>query len=196
MQPALLLLPLIGLFAGCVSAQAPKPASVTSASEPFPIRPVDRSRFDERFRPTRIANTTGEAPGTIVVDTRERQLYYIVSEHEAVRYGVAVGAAGKSWKGVAHVGRKAQWPAWYPTDEMRKDAPGIPRRIPPGADNPLSARALYLHQNGKDTLYRIHGTAEPWTIGTEVSSGCIRLLNEDIIDLFDLVKIGAKVVVL
>jgi lipoprotein-anchoring transpeptidase ErfK/SrfK len=163
--------------------------------EPFPVRPVDRLRFDERYRPTRVANMTGEPPGSIVVDTQQKLLFYVESPKEALRYGIGVGAAGKSWKGAASVGRKATWPAWYPTDEMRSDAPGIPRRIPPGADNPLGARALYLYQNGRDTLYRIHGTSEPWTIGAEASSGCIRMINEDVIDLYARVRPGSKVVV-
>lgn len=114
---------------------------------------------------------------------------------KAKRYGVAVGESGRAWSGRATVGRKAVWPTWYPTDEMRASAPTLPRSIQAGNQNPLGARALYLYQSGKDTLYRIHGTSEPWTVGTEASSGCIRMLNEDVIDLYDRVVVGAPVVV-
>ncbi|MGO4835459.1 L,D-transpeptidase, partial [Rhizobiaceae sp. 2RAB30] len=127
--------------------------------------------------------------------TSARHLYLVESNEKAMRYGIAVGTAGYAWKGNATVGRKATWPAWYPTDEMRAASPGMPARIPPGADNPLGARALYLYQNGRDTLYRIHGTSEPWTIGTQASSGCIRMFNEDVIALYAKVSVGAKVVV-
>lgn len=165
------------------------------AAELHPVRLVDRSKFDERFQPA-IVPAPIEAPaGTILVDTRNHQLYLMDGAGQARRYGIAVGAAGHAWSGTAQVGRKAKWPNWYPTDEMRKETPGIPRLIPGGAANPLGARALYLYQAGRDTLYRIHGTTEPWGIGTDVSSGCIRMVNEDAIDLFDRVAIGARVIV-
>ncbi len=134
-------------------------------------------------------------PGAVVVDTSNRHLYLVESATTAMRYGIAVGKAGYSWKGLASVGRKTAWPAWYPTDDMKVASPGIPARIPPGPDNPLGARALYLYSGGKDTLIRIHGTSEPWTIGTEASSGCIRMLNEDVIELFAKVNVGTPVVV-
>ncbi len=134
-------------------------------------------------------------PGAVVVDTSNRHLYLVESATTAMRYGIAVGKAGYSWKGRAYVGRKAVWPAWYPTDDMKVASPGIPAHIPPGADNPLGARALYLYSGGKDTLIRIHGTSEPWTIGTEASSGCIRMFNEDVIELFAKVNVGTPVVV-
>lgn len=163
--------------------------------EPFPVRRVSRERFEPALRPTVVANTTGQEPGSILVDTAGRHLYLIQSRDQALRYGIAVGTTGYAWKGSATVGRMARWPAWYPTDEMRRDAPGIPARIPPGDDNPLGARALYLYRNGRDTLYRIHGTSEPWTIGTQASSGCIRMFNEDVIALYDQVHVGMKVLV-
>jgi lipoprotein-anchoring transpeptidase ErfK/SrfK len=165
------------------------------ADEPFPVRIVNRARFDERFRPARVPNTMGEAPGTIVIDTRARLLYFVAAKDEALRYGIAVGGPPDAWRGTAVIGRKQEWPTWYPTDQMRKHAPGIPRAIPPGADNPLGARALYMYQNGRDTLIRIHGTAAPWTIGTDGSSGCFRMINEDIIELYEKVSVGARVVV-
>jgi lipoprotein-anchoring transpeptidase ErfK/SrfK len=130
-----------------------------------------------------------------LIDTGNRFLYLIEQGGMARRYGIAVGAAGNAWSGTATVGRKAKWPAWYPTDEMHAASSGLPKRIEPGTQNPLGARALYLYENGRDTLYRIHGTSEPWTIGTEASSGCIRMFNEDVIDLYDRVADGARVIV-
>lgn len=184
-------------LAGCntTAQQSTSPPAAAFPNELFPVRLVNRKRFDPAFQPTKVPNTTAAASGTIVVDTGAKHLYWVEGKDEALRYGIAVGAAGHSWKGTALIGRKAIWPAWYPTDEMKKTAPGIPSRIPPGDDNPLGARALYLYQGGQDTLYRIHGTSEPWTIGTEASSGCIRMFNEDVIALYDKVRIGAKVVV-
>lgn len=159
------------------------------------MRPVNRNRFSPELRPAVVPNDTGLEPGTILVDTRSKHLYLIKSRQTAIRYGIAVGKAGYAWNGSATIARMAKWPAWYPTDEMKQAAPGIPDRIPPGADNPLGARALYLYKDGRDTLYRIHGTSEPWTIGTESSSGFIRMFNEDVIALYDNVTTGTMVVV-
>jgi lipoprotein-anchoring transpeptidase ErfK/SrfK len=163
--------------------------------EQFPVLIVDRTKFPEKFQPARIPNAIGLQPGSILIDSKARLLYFAESENTVLRYGIAVGAAGRAWSGAAIVGRKAKWPTWYPTDEMRGDTPALPREIPSGLQNPLGARALYLYANGRDTLYRIHGTSEPWTIGTDASSGCIRMLNEDIIALYDKVETGAAVVV-
>jgi lipoprotein-anchoring transpeptidase ErfK/SrfK len=165
------------------------------ASESYLIRPVNRSKFPIRFRPAIVAAPAGYSAGTIVVDTEARQLYLVVKGGKSRRYGIAVGATGHGWSGVASVGRMAKWPAWYPTDDMHSKMPGLPRKIEPGPANPLGARALYLYKNGVDTLYRIHGTSEPWTIGKEVSSGCIRMLNEDVVDLYGRVSEGATVIV-
>lgn len=181
-------------LAGCVTESREAPGK-SYAGEPYPVRLVNRDKFDARFQPVTLSNETGQPPGTIIVDTSEKLLTYVESPTRVRRYGVAVGKAGYAWKGVAAVGRKSTWPAWYPTDDMRADAPGIPRRIPPGDDNPLGARALYLYRDGRDTLYRIHGTSEPWAIGSEASSGCIRMLNEDVIDLYEHVAVGTKVIV-
>lgn len=193
-----LLIVAIAAVAGCQASRAlPAQTSTMFAfpDEPFPVRRINLHRFSPEFRATQVSNPTDLEPGTILIDTSAKHLYFIESADTAMRYGIAVGAAGHSWKGAATVGRKAVWPAWYPTDEMKQIAPGIPARIPPGADNPLGARALYLYQDGHDTLYRIHGTTEPWTIGTEASSGCIRMFNEDVIALYAKVPVGAKVVV-
>lgn len=165
------------------------------ASEPHEVRIIDRSRFDRRFWPTDIKTPQHLPPGTILIDTKNKFLYLHRSDGTARRYGIAVGGTGHSWSGTAKVGRKAEWPAWYPTDDMRNLTPGLPRRISPGTHNPLGARALYLYRNSEDTLYRIHGTSEPWTIGTDASSGCIRMINEDVIDLYDQVPIGTTVIV-
>lgn len=163
--------------------------------EPFEVRIVDRNRFDRRFQPTSVKSLISAPPGTVLVDTKERVLYFLEPGGTARRYGVAVGSSGHAWSGQAVVGRKAAWPAWHPTDDMHAQTPGLPERIEPGPQNPLGARAIYLFHDGKDTLYRIHGTSEPWTIGTEASSGCIRMLNEDVIDLYGRVALGANVIV-
>ena len=154
-----------------------------------------------RYRGRRVVPWKGsEKPGTIVIVTRERALYHILPGGRAVRYGVGVGRAGFQWSGVAHVGRKAMWPEWRPPREMiQRELVQYGRRLPDvmkgGIDNPLGARALYLYRDGRDTMYRIHGTNAPQTIGRAVSSGCIRMLNEEIIELFDRVEVGTKVIV-
>lgn len=139
---------------------------------------------------------TKEAPGTIVVDTRARQLYLVQPGGQAIQYGIGVGRRGFEWKGIARVGRKAEWPRWIPPKEMLKRRPDLPEEMDGGLDNPLGARALYLFQGSKDTLFRIHGTNEPHTIGQAVSSGCIRMMNADAIDLYGRVPVGTRVVVL
>ena len=146
-----------------------------------------------------------ETPGTIVVDVQNRFLYFVEGSGRAIRYGIGVGRQGFSWSGTATVRDKQEWPDWYPPKEMIERKPELLRQVsalqsglgvPGGPTNPLGARALYLWQGNKDTLYRIHGTNEPWTIGTNVSSGCIRMLNKDVIDLYQRTQVGAKVVVL
>jgi lipoprotein-anchoring transpeptidase ErfK/SrfK len=129
--------------------------------------------------------------GTIVVETSERRLYLVLPDGEALRYGIGVGRDGFTWAGSHKITRKAEWPDWTPPPEMRKRVPDLPAHMKGGPKNPLGARALYIGS----TLYRLHGTSEPWTIGQAVSSGCIRLTNEDIIDLYDRTKVGALVVV-
>ena len=136
-----------------------------------------------------------EVPGTIVVDTNSRYLYYVLPQGKAIRYGVTVGEEALAWSGVARIGRKEEWPAWIPTQEIKHRLANIPDYVGPGPHNPMGARALYLYQGDKDTLYRIHGTNQPEYIGRAISSGCIRMTNEDAIDLYNLVKIGAPVVV-
>jgi lipoprotein-anchoring transpeptidase ErfK/SrfK len=132
-----------------------------------------------------------EAPGTIIVRTGERRLYLILPDHQALRYGVGVGRPGFAWSGVTRIGYKREWPDWTPPAQMLRRRPDLPRHMEGGVDNPLGARAMYL----AGTLYRIHGSNEPDTIGQAVSSGCIRMTNDDVIDLYGRAKVGARVVV-
>jgi len=187
---------LAATLAACTTSQTLEPGNADRyAAERFPIRPVNRTMFAQQYQPVRMSMATNEQPGTIIVDTAARHLFHVEDQQIVMRYGVAVGSSGLSWKGAARIGRKAKWPAWYPTDDMHAQTSGLPRRIEPGPANPLGARALYLYIDGRDTLYRIHGTSEPWTIGTEASSGCIRMLNEDIIELYQHVELGSTVIV-
>lgn len=156
-------------------------------------------KLDPKYEPQRIL-FRGHAPGTIVVDPANRFLYYVENAVSATRYGVGVGRAGLAFKGNAVIGRKAEWPWWRPTDSMIRRSPGKYARyangVPGGPGNPLGARALYLHRDGRDTMYRIHGTNEPESIGRAVSNGCIRMLNEHVIALYERVEVGTPVIVL
>jgi lipoprotein-anchoring transpeptidase ErfK/SrfK len=167
--------------------------------ERFPIPAVDLEEIDERFLRRIVPNTTGERAGTIIVDTRRRHLYLTIDDGHAIRYGVGVGREGLAWSGRAIVGRKVEWPRWTPTAAMIAREPERNARwaggMEPGLGNPLGARALYLYRDGRDTLYRIHGTNEPWSIGQNVSSGCIRMINQDVIDLHRRVPNGSPVIV-
>ncbi len=139
--------------------------------------------------------TRREAPGTILIDTDARYLYYVLPDGKAIRYGVTVGEEALAWSGVAKVGRMTEWPSWTPTAEIKKRM-DVPNYVSPGPQNPMGARAMYLFEGNKDTLYRIHGTNQPEYIGQAISSGCIRMTNEDVIDLYKRVKPGTVVVVL
>ncbi len=143
-----------------------------------------------------IADPTNERPGTITVDTANRYLYLSLANGQAMRYGIGVGRQGFTWKGRVRIGRKETWPDWTPPKEMLKRRPDLPRHMTGGEENPLGARAMYLYAGDRDTMFRIHGSNEPWTIGQAVSSGCIRMTNDDVTDLFSRVKIGTTVVVL
>lgn len=151
---------------------------------------------DPELRRTVIDYPTKEKPGTIIVSTAEKRLYFVMAGGQAMRYPVSVGKEGASWSGTANVDRKMEWPDWNPPKEMLARKPELPTRLEGGPLNPIGARSLFLAQNGKDTLFRIHGTNEPEKIGQSVSSGCIRMLNEDAMDLYTRVPIGTKVVVL
>ena len=165
----------------------------------FQIPPVPAGKLPRKFARQSVPYHAGYAPGTVVVDPAKRFVYLVMPSGRALRYGVSVGVGAFGWSGEAVVGRKAVWPRWTPPKEMVQRSPNLVRYgegLDPGPLNPLGARALYLYQGGRDTLYRLHGTSEWWDIGRAVSSGCIRLLNQDMIDLFDRVPVGAKVVVL
>ncbi len=151
-----------------------------------------RRAFDPKFE-KRIVDYQGkEGPGTIVVDTPNKFLFLVQGDGKALRYGIGVGRPGFTWSGVKQISAKKEWPAWTPPPEMLARRPDLPRHMEGGPQNPLGARAMYLGSS----LYRIHGSNEPWTIGTNVSSGCIRMRNEDVIDLYGRVNVGAKVVVI
>ncbi|MDH4413703.1 MAG: L,D-transpeptidase [Rhizobium sp.] len=160
-----------------------------------PDKPV-RTQIDPKFLPQMVEYLTEQKPGTIVIDTRERFLYLVMADGMAKRYGVGVGKPGFEWAGTHKVTDKREWPDWRPPQEMiaREAAKGhfLPAHMPGGPENPLGARALYLGS----TLYRIHGTNAPWSIGNGVSSGCIRMRNEDVTDLYERVKVGTKVIVI
>jgi lipoprotein-anchoring transpeptidase ErfK/SrfK len=165
----------------------------------FPIEPADLSKIPRQFRKQIVAYNGPEWPGTIIIDPRSRHLYLVLGDGEAISYGVGVGRAGFEWSGRARVGMKRRWPRWLPPLEMvarDKNAAKWVNGQPGGPKNPLGARALYLYSNGADTFYRIHGTNDPSSIGKAMSSGCIRMLNEDVADLYLRVPVGSEVVVL
>jgi lipoprotein-anchoring transpeptidase ErfK/SrfK len=219
--------PGLGLVvSGCMSAK-PRPATMAPAfppvaallgseiayvdiygpvpGEPFAVPAVKLSEINPAYLRRNVDYLSSEAPGTIIIDTKQRYLYYVAGDGRAERYGVGVGREGFGWSGIARINSKQEWPDWYPPKEMIERQPEIKKVVtdlqgglgmPGGPRNPLGARAMYLWQGNKDTLYRIHGTIEPWTIGKNVSSGCIRMINQDVIDLYSRAPIGSKVVVL
>ncbi|TCT44717.1 lipoprotein-anchoring transpeptidase ErfK/SrfK [Martelella mediterranea] len=193
---ALLGLSLVGLLAaaGCTTTDgmssgrmAPVSAYAAVKDEGVDLPRVPINEVDDKYRRQIVDYKTDEKPGTIVVDTKERLLYYVLEDGKAVRYGVGVGRDGFRWSGTAYIGRRAEWPTWYPPAAMVKRQPEL-KEFAGGMDagimNPLGARALYLYRNGNDTLYRIHGNPNWTSIGQSVSSGCIRMINQDIIDLY------------
>ncbi|HLH96937.1 MAG TPA: L,D-transpeptidase [Xanthobacteraceae bacterium] len=182
------------LFGGSPRAQ-PQPSSLGGYDPSQYYQPSDAGTpqgLDPRYLKQEVDYAGSEAPGTIIINTPERFLYLVEGNGRALRYGIGVGRPGFTWAGVHNVTSKREWPDWTPPEDMLKRRPDLPRHMEGGPENPLGARALYLGS----TLYRIHGSNEPWTIGTAVSSGCIRMRNEDVIDLYDRVKVGAKVIVI
>jgi lipoprotein-anchoring transpeptidase ErfK/SrfK len=185
----------VGLVAGLVLSSAPAAFALSNIFGPSgePSTGVGDDRPLAAPIPRETVNFDGPyAPGTIIVNTRERRLYFVLPGHQALRYGIGVGRPGFTWAGVTHVGNKREWPDWTPPAQMLRRRPDLPRHMAGGIDNPLGARALYL----AGTLYRIHGSNEPDTIGQAVSSGCIRMTNDDVIDLYSRASVGAKVIVL
>ncbi|ASV84069.1 L,D-transpeptidase catalytic domain protein [Ochrobactrum quorumnocens] len=170
--------------------------------EQFPLPAVNVAKVDPKFWRQEVDYPTDEKVGTVIVDTPNKYLYHVRSNGRAMRYGIGVGRDGFSWAGRAIIAYKRQWPRWTPPDEMVARQPALqPYSIanggmPPGLKNPLGARALYIHKDGRDTIYRIHGSTEEWSIGKAVSSGCIRLLNQDVIDLYNNVRDGSTIVVI
>jgi lipoprotein-anchoring transpeptidase ErfK/SrfK len=197
---AMLFLGQLGLVLGGCAQSTLSPASEVSFTprdrQLLANAPYAQANIPEQYRRHIVDYPYKDPPGTILVDSDARYLYYVQPEGKAIRYGVAVGEEAMAWSGVATVGRLAEWPDWIPTPEIQTRLGPYPARVPGGPANPLGARALYLYESNKDTLYRIHGTNQPEYIGQAVSSGCIRMTNEDVIDLFDRVKVGATVVVL
>ncbi len=202
-------------LSGCVStAQPPLPAKPVNKpvapsqpvplmyqampEEQFPLPAVDISKVDQKFWRQEVDYPTSEAKGTVIVDTPNKYLYHVLGNGRAMRYGIGVGREGFGWSGTARVAMKREWPTWTPPSAMIKRQPELAKfrnGMDPGLKNPLGARALYLFNKGGDTGYRLHGTPEWWTIGKAMSSGCIRLMNQDIIDLYDRAEQGAKVIV-
>ncbi len=200
---------------GCVSTKAPAPVATVAAPPPptpfmytalpdedFPIPEVNMKQLGQHLWRTEVDYPTTEKPGTLIVDTPARYLYHVLADGRATRYGIGVGRDGFAWSGRAHVAYKRRWPRWTPPDSMVERQPELePYSIAnggmaPGLGNPLGARALYIHQGNRDTIYRIHGTPDAWSIGQAVSSGCIRLINQDIIHLHDNVREGSAIVVI
>jgi lipoprotein-anchoring transpeptidase ErfK/SrfK len=171
----------------------------------FPVPAVRLADIDPRYLRQAVYFPTREAPGTIVIDPHNHFLYLVQDSGRAIRYGVGVGRQGFEWSGAAVIHDKQEWPDWYPPKEMIQRQPELARQMSElqsgigmhgGPRNPLGARAIYLWQGNKDTLFLIHGTVEPWTIGKSVSSGCIRMINQDVIDLYQRTPVGSRVVVL
>lgn len=191
---------LIGLLlGGCMrTTMGPAPdANLTPRDRTLlAYAPYEPVTLPVAYQRTTVQFPRKEAPGSIVIDSDARYLYYVLADSKAIRYGVAVGEEALSWYGVAKIGRKQEWPTWTPTADIKRRLGNVPDFVEGGPHNPMGARGLYLYQGSKDTLFRIHGTNQPEHIGRAISSGCIRMTNEDVIDLYDRVKMGAIVVVL
>jgi lipoprotein-anchoring transpeptidase ErfK/SrfK len=186
---------LIRIFVAVVSLALPASPGLAQQNDPGDqpgLIADDSVELDPEFRRTAVLYRTNEPPGTIIIQTAERHLYLIQGNGRALRYGIGVGRDGFQWQGLVNITRKSEWPDWTPPPEMIARQPYLPRHMAGGPGNPLGARAMYLG----GTVYRIHGTNAPETIGTHVSSGCIRLTNGDVSDLYSRVNVGTKVVVL
>jgi lipoprotein-anchoring transpeptidase ErfK/SrfK len=179
------------------SAQSQAGAQTTASD----VAPKVRNReVPAKFQRRSVRFTTNEAPGTIIVDTNNKFLYFVDGQNRATRYGIGVGREGFGWSGEVSIGRKAEWPTWTPPAEMRareaREGIKLPAVMPGGPDNPLGARAMYLYKGGRDTIFRIHGTTQPWSIGLNLSSGCIRMMNKDVEHLYARAPVGTKVIVI
>lgn len=206
-------------LAGCTTSQGRVAAKVTAPAEPaasavevnayrampdekFPIPAVDPAKIPKQFRRQRVRYETTEPVGSVVVDTGTFFLHLVEEDGMAMRYGCGLGRAGFAWSGRARIAWKQEWPKWTPPEEMIERDPSLEKwsaangGMPPGPMNPLGARAHYIFKDGKDTLYRVHGSPEYWSIGKAVSSGCVRLIQQDVIDLYGRVKTGAPILVI
>ena len=188
------------MLGGCVTQSTLEPSSEANLKprdrQLLANAPYQQAQIPEPYRRHIVNYHRKEAAGTIVIDTDARYLYYVLPQGQAIRYGVTVGDEALTFSGVAKVGNMQEWPNWTPTADIKKRLGNIPNFVSGGPHNPLGARAIYLYEGNKDTLFRIHGTNQPEYIGHAISSGCIRLTNEDVIDLYNRVKMGAPVVVL
>lgn len=206
MKSPKLLLAVAGMMFAAIATTAPvetasaqsQSGAQTTASD---VAPKVRNReVPAKFQRRSVRFTTNEAPGTVIVDTNNKFLYYVDGKNRATRYGIGVGREGFGWSGVVSIGRKAEWPTWTPPAEMRareaRRGIKLPAVQPGGPDNPLGARAMYLYKGGRDTIFRIHGTNQPWSIGLNLSSGCIRMMNKDVEHLYARAPVGTKVIVI
>lgn len=199
----LLVFGLIGLLAlsGCMGTGTYRVYSASYGSKRdagYQLPSIPIYKVPEKYRRQLIHYETKEKPGTIIVDTKNKFLYFVMDDNRAMRYGIGVGREGFEWSGTARIASKREWPWWTPPPAMIGRQPELAKYrggMQPGLKNPLGARALYLHNGRGDTGYRLHGSPEWWSIGKAMSSGCIRLMNQDIIDLYDRAKVGAKVIV-
>jgi lipoprotein-anchoring transpeptidase ErfK/SrfK len=187
------------MLAGCVETGTVSPTN-EAAFKPRDKELLSKVSYEkvqvpDAFRRAIVDYHRKEAPGTILVDSENHYLYFVQDGGKAIRYGITVGEEAMAWSGVAKIGNMAEWPAWHPTQSEIQRL-GVPTFVAAGPDNPMGSRAMYLYSGGKDTLYRIHGTNQPEYIGASISSGCIRMTNEDAIDLYGRVKVGTVVVVL
>ena len=198
LRVALAVLGLGVLVSGCMQSTI-EPASEANFTprdkKLLAAAPYERAAIPESYKRHIVDYHRGEAAGTILIDTDARYLYYVLPDRKAIRYGVTVGEEALAFSGVAKIGRMTEWPSWTPTPEI-KQRMRVPNFVGPGPQNPMGARALYLYEGNKDTIYRIHGTNQPEYIGAAISSGCIRMTNEDVIDLYNRVNIGTPVIVL
>ena len=187
-------------LAGCTTSGplAPKASYSAVSDGGYKLPSIPQGKIADKFKRQTVSYTTKEKPGTVIVDTGARHLYFILGDGKAVRYGIGVGKEGFEWSGTARVALKREWPTWTPPKEMigrRPDLAKYAGGMEPGTKNPLGARAMYLFNKRGDTGFRLHGTPEWWSIGKAMSSGCIRLMNQDVIDLYNRVNVGAKVIV-
>jgi lipoprotein-anchoring transpeptidase ErfK/SrfK len=187
------------VLASLAASALPLRSVLAQEVEPFPVREADARLVAYKYRRREVDYETAESPATIIVDPKKRFLYHVLGNGKSMRYGASVGKAGRTWTGIATIGKMAKWPTWTPTPEHLAEFPKMIQwkdGMPGGPENPMGARALYLYQGEVDTIYRIHGTHDPELIGKKATAGCFGLLNADIIHLYDRVELGARVVVL